>query len=469
VSTGPGEVQIGPGVSNVQVAGGAGGIEAKFEDIAAMGRLTDQVAQDTMHLAVSGQRYLLDENVVASAILDPVGAARFEGAMGLALDGPSGLLATSVGIEARGVAFRATSAAYQAAEEANREALSSVRWLAGAAATGGMGPLNPVLGLVDTAASAAVVGGPIAADVYLQYGGDWQKFLTHHPGLLDNVIGAMPGTASALGLPSNQASLTTLMASAYPQTAPEVNDLGLDSAQTKPPKNLEDVLKGLTIRNNTSGVDNTTGAPVGSNLDVKKITGADGKVSYLVDIPGTKVWDLPGQDHGSVNGMGANLNSLAGNPTTLENGVRDALRRAGVDPSDPVMLVGHSQGGIVAARSAQDFTHSGEFNVTHVITAGSPIGNINVPNTVQVLSLENNGDIVPHLDAAANPDTANRTTVTFDDQANTVLGNHDMRAYTQAGQQLDAGNDPSATAFKQSARNFFNGATVETHQYQVTR
>jgi pimeloyl-ACP methyl ester carboxylesterase len=161
---------------------------------------------------------------------------------------------------------------------------------------------------------------------------------------------------------------------------------------------------------------------------------------------------------------------MAGNPTTLENGIKDALSQAHVGPHDPVMLVGHSQGGIVAARAANDFVTSGQYNVTHVITAGSPIGRIPIPDTVQVLSLENSGDIVPHLDARDNPATANRTTVTFDNQTGSVDGNHELEGnYVTAAGQLDSSTDPSVQAFRNSAGSFLSGSQVQTHQYQVKR
>jgi pimeloyl-ACP methyl ester carboxylesterase len=203
---------------------------------------------------------------------------------------------------------------------------------------------------------------------------------------------------------------------------------------------------------------------------VRKVISSDGKVSYIVDIPGTKIWNLPGDDKGSVNDLGTNLNAMAGNPTELENGVRDALSRAGADPHDPIMLVGHSQGGIVAARTANDFVASGQFNVTHVVTAGSPIGRITIPDKVQVLSLENSGDIVSHLDASDNPATTSRTTVTFDNQTASVGGNHEIEGnYATAAGQLDSSTDPSVQAFRNSASIFLNGSQVQTYQYQVRR
>src|SRR3954454_10474050 len=105
--------ETGPGVSHLTVSGGAGGVEARFEDLAAMGALTDDVAGDTLGVSMACQKYLAEPDVIASALLDPVGAAKFEAAILGALDGPTGLTATSATIGLRGLTFRATSAAYQ--------------------------------------------------------------------------------------------------------------------------------------------------------------------------------------------------------------------------------------------------------------------------------------------------------------------------------------------------------------------
>ena len=72
------------------------------------------------------------------------------------------------------------------------------------------------------------------------------------------------------------------------------------------------------------------------------------------------------------------------------------MRDAGIGSDEPVLLVGHSQGGIEAAWIA---SHSSEFSVTQVVTAGSPIAVLgDYPAGTQVLSLEHHGDVVPLLD-----------------------------------------------------------------------
>jgi pimeloyl-ACP methyl ester carboxylesterase len=203
------------------------------------------------------------------------------------------------------------------------------------------------------------------------------------------------------------------------------------------------------------------------------ITHPDGTRSYIVDIPGTKVWDLPGANPDLAD-FGTNLHAIGNDSTAREAAVADALRRAGAGPHDPVMLVGHSQGGAIAAQAAQDSAKgSFGFNVTHVVTAGAPIGRIDIPPQVQVLSIENVHDIVPHLDGAENPDRPNLTTVKFDVQTGTIGGDHGLATYASTGRSLDHSSDPSVTAFRNSAGDFLstgdNGNSVTTNVYTYAR
>jgi len=448
--------ETGPGVTNITVGGGAGGTDAHYEDLAAMGVLTDDVAGSTLTIAMSGHKYLVDPDVLASGLLNPGGVARFEMSMLGALDGPSGLTATSAAIGLRGLALRATNEAYQFVDDLNAKALEAGRWLMGAAVV-----VNPALGVAGA--------GAIAADVYLNYDGDWQKWLVDHPGMIDTILGMSPGALSALGLPTDLATLTDLIAAAYPDGEPNTfpgdgDPARLDTSEvgTTPPNGLGDLVNGLDHRNNDDD----------SNVSVTAVRDANGNITgYVVDIPGTKEWNAPwDQSAHSANDLGTNVDAMAGNETVLQKGIEEALARAGVQPGDPVMLVGHSQGGMVAARAANDFVNSGQYNVTHVITAGSPVGGMQIPDSVQMLSLENNGDIVPHLDAKENPDAHNRTTVNFDNQSGTAGGNHAIGGnYTDAARQLDSSQDPSVTRFRDSMGNFTGGSSVETYEYQVTR
>jgi hypothetical protein len=353
--------------------------------------------------------------------------------------------------------LRATKVAYEMADELAAKGLDAVRWAAGKAITAS--PLT-------AAAAAALGGGAIAADVYANYGGDWQKWLVDHPGMADTLIGMSPGMLSSLGIPLDLATTLDLLAASYPDGEAVVTGVG--NHQAGAPDDLYDIMVGLDERNKGK----TEGDTGPSNIDVRVIRDANGKVTgYVVDVPGTKDWPVPGSVE-SANDLGVNVDAMAGNKTVLQEGIQEALRRAGAqDTGAPVMLVGHSQGGIVAAQSTGDLI-AGGYNVTHVVTAGSPVGRIDVPGNVQVLSLENRNDIVPHLDATDNPGSPNRTTVTFDNQTNTFSGNHSIGGnYTEAARQLENSSNSSVQRFQESAKVFTGGddSKSETQNYHVAR
>ncbi|HEV8556458.1 MAG TPA: hypothetical protein VGR06_08695 [Actinophytocola sp.] len=456
-----------PQVTNIRVSGGAGGFEAHLDDLALLGRATEDVAENIVGIAVSTHRFLADPNVLASAVLNPVGVTRFETALLGALDGADGLTATSGGIALRGPALRATAAAYAEADQLGAQALDAVRWIEGAALT----PAAAAVAAGLATSPFGLIGGAVAVKT-----GAAERFLVEHPGLADQIIGGIPGGVSLIsqvvGRPVSLTSLTGAIAELFPDSEPkplpENHKAPTDPRAGTPPLGVGDIVDGLDHRNDTAS-NQGLASDQRYNLDIRKITGPDGRVAYIVDIPGTRP-EGPLQGPTNANDMGVNVDSLAGHETVLEKGITQALRNAGVPRDAPVLLVGHSQGGMIAAQAAQHYTRSGEFNVTHVITAGSPIGRMPIPDKVQVLSLENSGDIVPHLDAADNPNSHNRTTVQFDSQTGTIVGNHGVKGnYTDAAHRLDASQDASVRHFRESLGAFTGGSKVETLQYKVER
>ena len=81
------------------------------------------------------------------------------------------------------------------------------------------------------------------------------------------------------------------------------------------------------------------------------------------------------------------------------------MRQAGIGKDEPVALIGHSQGGIVAATLASDWAE--EYTIEHVVTAGSPVANHPIPQRTWVTSVEIDDELVAALDGAANPVTDN--------------------------------------------------------------
>jgi pimeloyl-ACP methyl ester carboxylesterase len=163
---------------------------------------------------------------------------------------------------------------------------------------------------------------------------------------------------------------------------------------------------------------------------------------------------------------------MAGLDTSYEEGIMRALTAAGVGPNTDVMLVGHSEGGIVAINVARDAVRSARFRVTHVVTAGAPIGKVSeqLPRSVQVLALENDDDVVPATDSADNPERPNITTVHTADEHDSIGGNHSLdETYLPEAQAADVSDNASIDAFLAGAGKFLTGVTARTHAYQITR
>lgn len=144
-----------------------------------------------------------------------------------------------------------------------------------------------------------------------------------------------------------------------------------------------------------------------STVAVQKYVDSSGRTRWLVLIPGT-------QTHADAAiGWSQNIELMSSNNAQRMSAestrlVLDAMRRSGIRKDEPVTLVGHSQGGIVAATIASGNTG---YTIDHIVTAGSPIANHPVPPTTWVTSVENRGEIVSRLDGNHNPRRGNWVTV----------------------------------------------------------
>lgn len=110
-----------------------------------------------------------------------------------------------------------------------------------------------------------------------------------------------------------------------------------------------------------------------------------GTVTFAPD-PGDEPFDLR-----------SDLLGVAGRSTDSTAAVLGALRRAGIAATEPVLLVGHSQGALDATRIAE----SGGYAVAGVVTLGGPTGQIALPASLPVLAVEHAEDPVPVLGGLA--------------------------------------------------------------------
>lgn len=144
---------------------------------------------------------------------------------------------------------------------------------------------------------------------------------------------------------------------------------------------------------------------------VDTVVGADGVTRYIVNIPGTQgeLGGLSGWSNNEAsNNWSANLWGMTqGSAATNAQSVRLAMEAAGIPPGAPVLITGHSQGGIIAANLVADKSFSSTYNVAGVVTYGSPIDCADLgPGSPPILSVQHAnsilppqvGDLVPQLD-----------------------------------------------------------------------
>ncbi|NMM93650.1 esterase/lipase family protein [Bifidobacterium oedipodis] len=143
-------------------------------------------------------------------------------------------------------------------------------------------------------------------------------------------------------------------------------------------------------------------------IAIQRYERVDGSNAWLVTIPGTD-----GQPDSPFGWM-QNVELTSADQAQRKQAdsarmVAEAMRQAGIGADEPVALIGHSQGGIVAATLASDWAD--EYSIEHVVTAGSPVANHPIPSKTWVTSVEIEDELVVELDGAANPATDNWLTI----------------------------------------------------------
>jgi hypothetical protein len=208
-------------------------------------------------------------------------------------------------------------------------------------------------------------------------------------------------------------------------------------------------------------------APDAGLIEIQTWRDASGQVRHVVYLPGTD--DLnPLSTDSDIRDVEEDLRVASGQRSAYLEGVEKAMRDAGISPTDPVMIAGHSLGGMVAAK---ELSEGVSFNVTNVITAGSPTAvEDGFPTASHVLSLQASGDVVPHVEGRPNRISAQQTTVTFASGDDTIVGNHEVRTYERGAAAVDASHDAAVRAAVEAIGPFFApGGQVSDSVFRLSR
>jgi pimeloyl-ACP methyl ester carboxylesterase len=467
----------------LQVAGGSGGVSARVEDLRTTADIAERVADHLGDVARQLGQLAVSPEVLATAPLSPVTAARAQAQATTA----TARLATSFALVRGGAAqLRVTATAVEAADRAftigsevgttgvglfalgggivqtvltlpqhtGTHLGRSLRDAVRAGADGGWGAFLTALRDVPGATASGTLG-----DV----GAYWTDVVLDRPEVVNGFVNGATAVGSILtgrqlDFPAMVRSITGLgerFGLLDDRRAVEVLPADLTGASLstrrniRVPTSIEDL-----VRNQTSLMDLADLDHDSSRLRVIEVPSAEGS-SWIVQVPGTQAID------GGTNpsDMATNLYLSGHRDAALLDAISAVLRDHGVG-DDPVMLVGHSQGGIAAANFADRGRAEG-FNVTHVVTIGSPIATVPVSRDVQLLALEHTNDVVPRLDGRSNPDRPNVTTVTRHPGGSgaydSPIGPHGSSEYWETARLVDRSDDPSVNSFLGSASPFLAG------------
>ena len=442
------------------VRGGSHGVAATYDDLRGLAATYDAAGDTLRAWAAVGARTLTDGDLLESAVLAPPSFAAAESAVLAASVGPHGLLADSLAWETDallvGVCVRALTetddlvhATFEALDHLGGRAVGVV---VGATATGLLtaGPL-----------AWPLLPAPVRRDVTAGGTAALEDWVVDHPGVVEHLVNGGGGLLDGLwdgvtplrpGGPGGLATFTADTAAAAGLLAllygpdgrarVERSDIAVPG-EPRRPRGVADLVARL---GDVAGLSADPRSPANGTIEVQTFAGGDGVPRHVVYLPGTDdLTTLPWTQDGDVRDMATNLLLVGGADNAYQDGIVRALHEAGVGPGEPVLLAGHSMGGMEAAAI---LGAGGDLDVTDVVTVGSPTAQVEggFPPGTHVLSLEHEGDVVPLLDGEPNPDTTAQVTVQFttpDGAAVGIVGHHDFGPYTAGAAAVDASTDPS--------------------------
>lgn len=457
----------GPGGSDdgavvLQVSGGSHGLEASYAAMRALADTYDDAGDRMRGFARDTGRAAVDEDLLESAILSPLTAVQAETAVATAVTGRDGILVESVGWEADAVAIRGTVTLLETADDARHDAFEVLDYAVGR-------QLGTLLGL---GAPGLATGVPLAVAV----GGDGlvaalEELVTSNPLLLQHLVngggGLIAGLTGGLVPTYTTNDAADVLGDLYPEGDPVVEPLGTGAGEQ--PASVEGLLAHLA---EVAALSQGSDSPANGTIEIQTVTHADGQVVHIVNLPGTDdLGTLPWTADDDVRDLGTNLDLIAGETDDYQQGILEAMAQAGIGADEPVLVVGHSQGGMEAVAIAAG--QSG-FTVTDVVTAGSPTAQVGeLPEGLNVLSLEQHGDLVPLLDGEPNPPSVEQTTVLVDAHPGPgIETHHDHDVYIAGGAAVDASSHPSVVTSVGSLHEhgfLGSGGQVTSQLFQITR
>lgn len=154
----------------------------------------------------------------------------------------------------------------------------------------------------------------------------------------------------------------------------------------------------------------------GHTVKITRVGAGSGR-RWLVSLPGTANMDF----HSTANpaDMESNIREMIGLESAMRIGtvraIHDAMRRDGIPSEqwaiDPVLVCGHSQGGIIAVALASMPPERAGVNVRAILATGSPCRRIRLRPDVTMVSVAHDQDVIPSMDGTPTRSADQRVSV----------------------------------------------------------
>jgi hypothetical protein len=238
--------------------------------------------------------------------------------------------------------------------------------------------------------------------------------------------------------------------------------------QLPAPRTTADVLANVALSYDDSMPSGLPGTPEGT-ISVQRLTHPDGARAWVVEIPGTQEWR---RNANTPMDLTTNMRLLAGLPDDMTDAVLESMAAAGIAPDEPVLLAGHSQGGMVAVSVAA--MAGTAYSVRAVVTAGSPDTPRAAPPGIAVRHYRHDEDGVPQLDGAPSRTNQDVTVVRRNlstREIPTPIEAHDIQRYIETAASDALAGNPSMKPFDDAVATVLGppGTTAVTQQFQATR
>jgi pimeloyl-ACP methyl ester carboxylesterase len=214
---------------------------------------------------------------------------------------------------------------------------------------------------------------------------------------------------------------------------------------------------------------------------IREVVGEDGTSRLIISLPGTR------DNWGGVGGWGDNGVYLTRDSPALQAVLAQLRRDLAGYPDAEILLVGYSQGGMLAQLVAA----SGEFNVAEVLTVGSPRFDDYDYGDINVTRIEHNADPIvngtEYLDGSVFEDAGRNfrhwvdgTTppntglnfgagnlfenVRFENQIENSVHNIKTGDYDWVADQWEKSTDPTHVAARERLDRFLDGTVVDVSE-----